>query len=78
MGLYLKKISRYFQCLQKTQVSRKKCSLPIALRAIHDLGNGAQEPGQSRGCGDRVMRDQGPVCRSAPDGRRGHQRLGDH
>lgn len=37
-------------------------------------GNRAEEPGQSRGGGERVLRDARLVLPASPDARRGHQR----
>lgn len=40
-------------------------------------GDGAEEPGQSRGGGQRVVRNARPVLPTPPDARRGYQRPGD-
>lgn len=37
-------------------------------------GDGAEEPGQPRGGGERVLRDAGPLLPAPPDAGRGHQR----
>lgn len=37
-------------------------------------GDGAKEPGQSRGCGHRVLRNARPVLPTPPDACRGYQR----
>lgn len=37
-------------------------------------GDGAEEPGQSCGGGQRVLRNDRPVLPAAPDTRRGYQR----
>lgn len=37
-------------------------------------GDGVEEPGQPRGCGQRVLRDARPVLPTPPDAGRGHQR----
>lgn len=39
-------------------------------------GDGAKKPGQPCCGGQRVLRDQGPLCGSAPGSGRGYQRLG--